>query len=121
MLVTGPSQPEHIRYHIDGDNIFLQWEEPKVTNGPIVDYEVLYIPTSKADKPDNEWSVKRSGSATVKMLTLRQLREQTEYTVKVRALNRNGPGLFSLPFTVLTFFLNQLTKFTLPEFILFMF
>nr|CAD2207383.1 unnamed protein product [Meloidogyne enterolobii] len=116
VLVTGPSQPERIRYHTDGDKIFLQWEEPRITNGPIVDYEVFYIPIVDADKPDQEWTVQRSGGPSERTLTLRPLREQTEYMVKVRALNRNGPGLFSLPFTSKTWLAPRLpTVHTVPS------
>ena len=87
-MVTGPSQPERVRYYIDGNTIIIQWEEPRITNGPLAEYEVFYIPTSDADKPDNEWAIQRSEGPTERTLTLRHLREQTEYTVKVRALNR---------------------------------
>lgn len=29
VTVTGPTQPEKIRYHIEGTRVHLQWEEPK--------------------------------------------------------------------------------------------
>ena len=103
MLVTGPSQPERVRYHVDGNTITLQWEEPRITNGPMADYEVFF--TDQPDLPDDQWSVRRSGGPEAKSITLGGLKEETEYTVKVRGINRNGPGLFSLPFSVILAFL----------------
>lgn len=87
---------------MDGNTIVLQWEEPRITNGPMADYEIFY--TDSPERPDAEWMVKKSGGPERKgPLTLTDLKEMTDYTVKIRGLNQNGPGLFVLPFTVCPF------------------
>jgi len=43
-LFQGPTAPERIRYHVDGNKVAVQWEEPRVTNAPMEDYEVTSLP-----------------------------------------------------------------------------
>lgn len=40
LINTGPTSPERIRYQIHGNNVDLQWEPPRITNGPLKDYDV---------------------------------------------------------------------------------
>uniref|UniRef100_A0A914HSM9 Uncharacterized protein n=1 Tax=Globodera rostochiensis TaxID=31243 RepID=A0A914HSM9_GLORO len=100
VTVTGPSQPEQIRYHVEGTSVILQWDEPKITNGPMADYEVFYTDTPSL--PVEQWAVMRSGTPHQRALTVPALRETTDYAIKMRGVNVNGPGLFSLPFTIRT-------------------
>lgn len=46
---TGPTSPERIRYQIHGNNVDLQWEPPRITNGPVKDYvvSIFMISTEK--------------------------------------------------------------------------
>lgn len=37
---AGPTSPERIRYQIHGNNVDLQWEPPRITNGPLKDFDV---------------------------------------------------------------------------------
>lgn len=96
----GPTAPERIRYHVDGDKIILQWEEPRITNGLMADYEVLF--TDNNLLPESEWQTMMSGGPDVTSITLPNLKETTDYTVKVKGHNINGVGLPSLDFTAKT-------------------
>ena len=69
VLVTGPSQPERIRYHVDGNSLVLQWEEPRITNGPMADYEVHFT-AEDPSLPNAQWQVQQSGGPLERALTL---------------------------------------------------
>lgn len=49
-----------------------------------------------------QWQSARSGAADAKSITLPNLKESTEYTVKIRGHNEHGVGLPSLDFAVTT-------------------
>ncbi|VDM96837.1 unnamed protein product, partial [Thelazia callipaeda] len=100
VIVTGPTSPERIRYQIDGNNVDLQWEPPRITNGHLKDYEVMY--TDDLNLPEEQWQVARAGSADARMLRVPNLKEKTDYTFKLRAYNELGPGLSSGQFTLTT-------------------
>uniref|UniRef100_A0A915BJG8 VWFA domain-containing protein n=1 Tax=Parascaris univalens TaxID=6257 RepID=A0A915BJG8_PARUN len=100
VVITGPSAPERIRYQIDGNNVDLQWEPPRIANGPMTDYEILY--TDDPDRPEDEWQITRVGSPDVRALKIPNLREKTDYTFKIRGVNQLGPGLSSGKFTLTT-------------------
>uniref|UniRef100_A0A915EU79 Uncharacterized protein n=1 Tax=Ditylenchus dipsaci TaxID=166011 RepID=A0A915EU79_9BILA len=109
VIITGPTAPERIRYHVDGDKIILQWEDPRITNGPMKDYEVLF--TDDPSLPEDQWQSVRSGGPDAKSITLPDLKESTEYTVKVKGHNENGVGLPSLDFAVTTWLAGIITHF----------
>ncbi|VDK87367.1 unnamed protein product [Litomosoides sigmodontis] len=100
VIVTGPTSPERIRYQIHGNNVDLQWEPPRITNGPLKDFDVFY--TDNPDLPDEQWQVERAGSADARSLRISNLKERTDYTFKIRAHSELGPGLFSNQFTLTT-------------------
>uniref|UniRef100_A0A9J2PYA6 Fibronectin type III domain protein n=1 Tax=Ascaris lumbricoides TaxID=6252 RepID=A0A9J2PYA6_ASCLU len=100
VVITGPTAPERIRYQIDGNNVDLQWEPPRITNGPMTDYEILY--TDDPSRPEDEWQITRVGSPDVRALKIPNLREKTDYTFKIRGVNQLGPGLSSGKFTLTT-------------------
>lgn len=52
--------------------------------------------------PETEWQSAMSGGSNVTLLTLKNLKEETDYTVKVRGHNINGAGLPSFNFTAKT-------------------
>ncbi|VBB26357.1 unnamed protein product [Acanthocheilonema viteae] len=100
VIVTGPTSPERIRYQINGNNVDLQWEPPRITNGPLKDYDVLY--TDNPNLSDEYWEVEKAGSADARSLRISNLKEKKDYTFKMRAYNELGPGLFSDQFTLTT-------------------
>ncbi|VDK48392.1 unnamed protein product, partial [Anisakis simplex] len=100
VVVTGPTAPERIRYQIDGNNVDLQWEQPRITNGPMKDYEILY--TDDPNRPEDEWQIVRVGSPDIHSMKIPNLREKTDYTFKIRGVNELGPGLPSGKFTLTT-------------------
>ncbi|VDO34789.1 unnamed protein product [Onchocerca flexuosa] len=57
---AGPTSPERIRYQIHGNNVDLQWEPPRITNGLLKDYEILY--TDNPNLPEEDWEVAKAGS-----------------------------------------------------------
>ncbi|KAI1721109.1 fibronectin type III domain-containing protein [Ditylenchus destructor] len=111
VLITGPTQPERIRYHVDGDKVILQWEDPRIPNAPMVDYEVIY--TDDPSLPEDQWLRARSGGPDAKSITLPDLKEKTEYTFKVRGHNENGVGLPSMDFAVTTWLADRKPEATL--------
>ncbi|CAG9535199.1 unnamed protein product, partial [Cercopithifilaria johnstoni] len=100
VIVTGPTSPERIRYQIHGNNVDLQWEPPRITNGPLKDYDVLY--TDNPNLSDEHWEIAKAGSADARSLRIPNLKEKEDYTFKIRAHNELGPGLFSDKFTLTT-------------------
>lgn len=65
--------------------IYLRWEPPKVTNGPITKYRILYT------EGENGAELSTETSSTEHTLDL--LRSYCEYTVSVAAVNQNGVGI----------------------------
>ncbi|KAI6201744.1 hypothetical protein M3Y96_00874900 [Aphelenchoides besseyi] len=98
VIVTGPIAPEKIRSDVDGDDVSLQWDVPRITNGPMEDYELLY--TTDPSLPEDQWERTNSGGKTE--ITLPDLKEMTEYTVRIRGKNVNGDGLPSRDHTFTT-------------------
>uniref|UniRef100_A0A1I8E9B7 Fibronectin type III domain-containing protein n=1 Tax=Wuchereria bancrofti TaxID=6293 RepID=A0A1I8E9B7_WUCBA len=97
---SGPTSPERIRYQIHGNNVDLQWEPPRITNGQLKDYDVLY--TDDPNLSDEYWEVVKAGNPNARSLRISSLREKRDYTFKIRAHNELGPGLFSNQFTLTT-------------------
>lgn len=65
--------------------IYLRWEAPKVTNGPIIKYRILFT--------EGENGAEQSAETTSTEYTLDLLRSYCEYTVSVAAVNQNGVGI----------------------------
>lgn len=78
----------------------MQWDEPRITNGPLKDYEVLY--TNDPSLPESKWKTAKTNNSETKLLVLPDLDERKDYTVKIRGHNDNGVGMPSLDFTVTT-------------------
>uniref|UniRef100_A0A1I7ST69 Ig-like domain-containing protein n=1 Tax=Bursaphelenchus xylophilus TaxID=6326 RepID=A0A1I7ST69_BURXY len=98
VVVTGPTAPERIRANVDGDDVGLQWEPPRITNGPIENYEVLY--TDDPDLPEDQWkSVNSDGKTSI---LIPDLKELTDYTFRVKGKNANGVGLPSRDYNATT-------------------
>lgn len=65
--------------------IYLRWEAPKVTNGPIIKYRILFT--------EGENGAEQSAETTATEYQLDLLRSYCEYTVSVAAVNQNGVGI----------------------------
>jgi hypothetical protein len=98
VIVTGPTAPEKLRAEVDGNDLTVRWDEPRITNGAMEDYDVLY--TDDPSLPENQWQTARSGGKTE--LKIPDLKELTEYTFRVRGKNINGDGLTSKDQTATT-------------------
>lgn len=93
---------------MEGNKIILKWDEPRITNGPLKDYEVLY--TNDPSLPESEWKTAKSGDPDTKSITLSGLDERKDYTVKIRGHNENGVGIPSLDFGVTTWLARKSLK-----------
>lgn len=98
ILVTGPTAPEKIRAEVENNDLTIHWQEPKITNGPMQDYVVYY--TDDPSLPEDQWQTASSGGATE--LRIPNLKENTEYTFRVKGKNVNGDGLTSKDQTATT-------------------
>ncbi|PAV55956.1 hypothetical protein WR25_13419 [Diploscapter pachys] len=92
--------PERIRYQIDGDKVNLNWEQPRITNGPMVGYDILY--TDDPSLPPEQWSVLPVNDPNARSAPVPRLKEKTPYTFMIRGRNQLGNGLNSAPFTATT-------------------
>ncbi|CAD5215684.1 unnamed protein product [Bursaphelenchus okinawaensis] len=112
VVVTGPTAPERIRTNVDGDDIGLQWEPPRITNGPMEDYEILY--TDDPSLPEDQWQTTNSDGKTSALIP--DLKELTDYTFRVKGKNANGVGLPSKDYNVTTWLKPRPPQITLkPE------
>ncbi|KAF8358236.1 dig-1, partial [Pristionchus pacificus] len=100
VTITGPSAPERVRYQVDGDKVNLQWNEPKITNGPMAGYDVYY--TDDPSLPEDQWKVHRIDDPNARSTTIPGLDEQEPYTFKIRGRNRLGEGVPTPAFTATT-------------------
>lgn len=81
--MAGP--PENFKgYAISHDEIFLQWDPPRETNGVIDHYRIYF---AEGDAGEDQQADTRSND-----FILTQLRSYCEYTVSVVAFNKNGMG-----------------------------
>ena len=89
-IVTQPEEniagaPENLQVAaISHDEIYLKWDQPKVTNGVISKYRVFY---AEGENGDDQFADTQSNE-----FMLAQLRAYCEYTVSVVAINQNGIG-----------------------------
>lgn len=92
--MAGP--PENFRgAAFSHDEIFLQWDVPRETNGAIVKYRVFF---AEGDNGEDQ-----SSDTTSNEFMLTQLRAYCEYTIYVVAFNQNGMGNPSQEILVKTF------------------
>ncbi|XP_006565869.1 neogenin isoform X5 [Apis mellifera] len=90
-----PGPPLNLEgYATSSVSIALSWEEPQVTNGKISKYIITFV------EGDNE-EITRETTST--MHDLIDLVPYTEYSIKVQAVNENGPGVFSRDIVVRTY------------------
>ncbi|XP_033336092.1 neogenin protein frazzled isoform X6 [Megalopta genalis] len=75
-------------------SITLSWEKPQVVNGRISKYLITFV------EGDNEEIIRETTST---MHELVDLVPYTEYSIRVQAVNENGPGAFSRDIIVRTY------------------
>ena len=100
VVITGPSAPERVRYQIDGNAVKLQWEEPRITNGPMAGYDVLY--SDDPSLPLDQWKIHRIDDPNVKDARIDGLDEKKRYNFVIRGRNHLGTGLPTSPFEATT-------------------
>jgi hypothetical protein len=89
-------EPENFRgAAFSHDEIFLQWDVPRETNGVITKYRVYYA--------EGENGEDQTSDTTSNEFMLTQLRAYCEYTISVVAFNQNGMGNPSKEILVKTF------------------
>jgi neogenin len=92
--IAGP--PENFRgAAFSHDEIFLQWDPPRESNGPIVKYRVYFA--------EGENGEDQTADTTSNEFMLTQLRAYCEYAISVVAFNQNGMGNPSQEILVKTF------------------
>ena len=89
-VVTQPEEnmagpPENFRgAAMSHDEIFLQWDPPRESNGAITKYRVYF---AEGDNGEDQ-----TADTTSNEFMLTQLRAYCEYTISVVAFNQNGMG-----------------------------
>ncbi|XP_012242154.1 neogenin isoform X4 [Bombus impatiens] len=90
-----PGPPLNLEGHATSSvSIALSWEKPQVVNGRISKYIITFV------EGDNE-DITRETTSTMHELV--DLVPYTEYSIKVQAVNENGPGVFSRDIVVRTY------------------
>ena len=80
-LFTVPSEPQSLRITaITSSSVTLQWSSPKIPNGVIVHYSILYNETTIADLGSNI------------MYTIENLSPDTVYVLQLKAHTVVGAG-----------------------------
>jgi neogenin len=82
--VVGTPENLHVAA-ISDQAIYLKWDAPKVTNGPLLKYRIIYTEGENGAELNTEVSTTEA--------TLVDLRSYCEYTVSVAAINQNGMGI----------------------------
>lgn len=78
--------PENLQVVAISDQaIYLKWDAPKVTNGPVIKYRITYT--------EGENGGESSVETTTTEFTIVELRSYCEYTLSVAAVNQNGVGI----------------------------
>ncbi|XP_025990805.2 neogenin isoform X7 [Solenopsis invicta] len=82
-----PGPPMNLEGHATSSmSITLSWEEPQVINGRISKYIITFM------EGDGEEVTRETTSTTYELV---DLVPYTEYSIRVQAVNENGPGAFS--------------------------
>ncbi|XP_076634560.1 neogenin protein frazzled isoform X9 [Colletes latitarsis] len=90
-----PGPPLNLDGHATSStSISLSWEKPQVVNGRISKYLITFV------EGDNEEIMRETIST---MHELIDLVPYTEYSIRVQAVNENGPGAFSRDIIVRTY------------------
>ncbi|XP_076679659.1 neogenin protein frazzled isoform X6 [Andrena cerasifolii] len=90
-----PGPPQNIEGHATSSvSVALSWEKPQVVNGRISKYIITFV------EGDNE-EITREITSTMHELV--DLVPYTEYSIRVQAVNENGPGAFSRDIVVRTY------------------
>ncbi|XP_026472597.1 neogenin-like [Ctenocephalides felis] len=78
----------------DNNYVTLQWQPPRVSNGPITGYVISYSPDNLRN--DRDW-LAEAVVGDKHTIVLKQLTPNTKYYFKVKARNDKGYGPFSSP------------------------
>ncbi|XP_048268236.1 neogenin isoform X2 [Bombus terrestris] len=93
--VNVPGPPLNLEGHATSSvSIALSWEKPQVVNGKISKYIITFVEGNNED-------ITRETTSTMHELV--DLVPYTEYSIKVQAVNENGPGVFSRDIVVRTY------------------
>lgn len=93
--LTLSAEPRNLDVHPKEDDarvVELTWQPPKVQNGRITGYIILY--TDDDSKPEREWSAEAI-NGDKHSYALANLRPSTLYYFKIQARNSRGNGPFS--------------------------
>ncbi|XP_077263580.1 neogenin protein frazzled isoform X6 [Temnothorax americanus] len=89
-----PGPPMNLEGHATSSmSITLSWEEPQVINGRISKYIITFM------EGDGEEITRETTSTTYELV---DLVPYTEYSIRVQAVNENGPGAFSKDIVIRT-------------------
>ncbi|XP_012220960.1 neogenin isoform X2 [Linepithema humile] len=90
--VPGPPK-EVVGHATSSTSITLSWNEPDIINGRISKYIITFM------EGDDEEVTRETTSTTYDLV---DLVPYTEYSIRVQAVNENGPGAFSKDFDIRT-------------------
>eukprot|EP00795_Rhopilema_esculentum_P003659 gene3659-14900_t len=86
-----PGKPKNVNAYAKAPTeMFVSWQPPDITNGEITSYKIVYFPTLEFTKFKTETI---SGDRTY--TTIKDLEPNTEYSIKVGAINKYGTGALS--------------------------
>ncbi|KAH0951900.1 hypothetical protein HN011_002148 [Eciton burchellii] len=89
-----PGPPMNLEGHATSSlSISLSWEEPHIINGRISKYIITFM------EGDDEEVTRETTSTTYELV---DLVPYTEYSIRVQAVNENGPGAFSKDIVIRT-------------------
>ncbi|XP_011334022.1 neogenin isoform X4 [Ooceraea biroi] len=89
-----PGPPMNLEGHATSSmSITLSWDEPQVINGRISKYIITFM------EGDGEEVTRETTSTTYELV---DLVPYTEYSIRVQAVNENGPGAFSKDIAIRT-------------------
>ncbi|XP_032671998.1 neogenin isoform X5 [Odontomachus brunneus] len=89
-----PGPPMNLEGHATSSmSITLSWEEPQIINGRISKYIITFM------EGDGEEVMRETTSTTYELV---DLVPYTEYSIRVQAVNENGPGAFSKDIVIRT-------------------
>ena len=80
--------------------MLIQWEPPQKSNGELTSYIVYY--THDASQPFSAWSREETASGRATSTTVKSLKPDSIYSIRVQAQNAKGAGPLSQPISVVT-------------------